>query len=149
VNEWISVAERMPEPGTECIVWSPGNAQHGPFAYLDTWCEQRECPVSFSTVSVPTGLGWDSSDYDEISHWMPLPPPPVSGVLASGEPQPLTDDELADLVPLTATVLEPREPGGLRKVCMTRADLSRFVVAVLAARRMDAPPSTPKQGEGE
>lgn len=32
MNEWISVAERMPEPDTECIVWSPGNAQHGPYA---------------------------------------------------------------------------------------------------------------------
>jgi hypothetical protein len=73
---WISVADRMPEPDTECIVWSPGNAQHGPYAYLDTWREQRECPVSFSTVSVPVGLGWDSSPFKEITHWMPLPPPP-------------------------------------------------------------------------
>lgn len=51
-----------------------------------------------------------------------------------GSSAPLSDDELADLVLPTATVLEPRDPGGLRKVCMTRADLSRFVVAVFTAQ---------------
>jgi hypothetical protein len=84
--QWISVDERMPEPGTEVIVWSPGNAQHGAFVFIDTWREQRECPVDFSTVSVPIGLGWDSSDFDEITHWMPLPAAPSpEGEKSNGE----------------------------------------------------------------
>lgn len=76
MTDWISVADRMPEPDTECLVWSPGNAQHGPMTYIDTWQEQYECPVSFSSASIPVGLGWDSSSFEEITHWMPLPEPP-------------------------------------------------------------------------
>lgn len=98
--QWIAVTERMPEPGTECIVWSPGNAQHGPFAFLDTWDEQREAPVSFSTLTVPVGLAWGSSDFDEITHWMPLPPAPGAEPTA---PSAQTEDERQ---------LAPRRPLG-------------------------------------
>jgi hypothetical protein len=74
---WIAVDERMPEPGTDCIVWHREYVKgRGPFAKIDRWDEQRECPVSFSTVSIPVGMGWDESEFEDVTHWMPLPASP-------------------------------------------------------------------------
>lgn len=74
---WIAVSDRMPEPETDCIVWKTSSyITTGPYAALDRWGEQHECPVSFSTVSVPIGIGWDESDFEEVTHWMPLPAAP-------------------------------------------------------------------------
>jgi hypothetical protein len=88
---WISVDERMPEPDTECLVYGPNNwFDDQPFIAIDTWREQREAPVGFSSATVPIGLGWDdASSDDSYTHWMPLPPPPVrcdgrDGVTDSG-----------------------------------------------------------------
>jgi hypothetical protein len=46
---------------------------------------QREAPVSWSSATIETGLGWDDSDYDDITHWMPLPLPPSVVADASAE----------------------------------------------------------------
>lgn len=82
---WISVDERMPEDGTECLIYIPDGSGDG-CIQTDMWREQHECPVDFSTVSVPIGLAWDCHDYTEVSHWMPLPAPPA-GNGASEAPQ--------------------------------------------------------------
>lgn len=85
-QEWVSVDERMPEPGTECIVWCrevvPG---FGPYAKIDTWDEQREAPVGWSSVTVPIGFGWNDSDYEDVTHWRALPPPPAHGIQSDGK----------------------------------------------------------------
>jgi hypothetical protein len=77
-QRWIPVSERLPEIGTDCLVWHAGFNNIGPFAKIDRWDEQRECPVSFSTVTVPIGPGWDDSDFDDVLYWMLLPPPPAA-----------------------------------------------------------------------
>jgi hypothetical protein len=85
---WISVEDRMPEAGTDCLVWGQSSYLKAPHVRIDKWDEQHECPVSFSTATVPIGLGWDESLFDEVTHWMPLPASP-----GTAEAQPATPQE--------------------------------------------------------
>jgi hypothetical protein len=62
---------------------------------------------------------------------------PLAAVPAAVDLTPLTDDQLADLVPQTATVLEVE--GQRKKVCMTRAELHEFAKAVRAGSAAVAP----------
>ena len=63
VQEWVSVTERLPEKGEEVLVFDTRENWTG-FAWLrpdETWTA-----LGFD---FPFGLG-------EVTHWMPLPPPP-------------------------------------------------------------------------
>jgi hypothetical protein len=72
--QWIAVSERLPDHDGEVLIYTPtGKYNH---IDLDAWREQREAPVSFSSVTVPTGFMWDNHEFDDVTHWMPLPPPP-------------------------------------------------------------------------
>jgi hypothetical protein len=73
---WISVEERLPESGTECLVWGRAGWEKEPSIKMDRWDEQHEAPLSFSSVTIPVGQGWDAHDDDSVTHWMPLPQPP-------------------------------------------------------------------------
>lgn len=75
-EQWISVEEQIPEIGTECLVWSKQSWEKEPSAKIDRWDEQREAPVSWSSETIPIGPGWDEHDFESVSHWMLLPPPP-------------------------------------------------------------------------
>lgn len=76
VPRWISVEDQMPELGVEVLVFKPGN-QWGEVQF-DTWDEQHEAPVSFSSQTVPIGPGWDNEDdFYAITHWMLKPAAPV------------------------------------------------------------------------
>lgn len=81
---WIPCDERMPEVGTDCLVWCTALGEGKHFAKVDRWDEQREAPVSWSSATIPIGPGWDDSDYEDISHWMPLPPPPAKATPSHG-----------------------------------------------------------------
>ena len=63
VQEWISVTERLPEKGQEVLVFDTRENWTG-FAWLrpdETW----------------TALGFDFPlDLGEVTHWMPMTPPP-------------------------------------------------------------------------
>ena len=63
VQEWISVTERLPEKGEEVLVFDTRENWTG-FAWLrpdETW----------------TALGFDFPlDLGEVTHWMPMTPPP-------------------------------------------------------------------------
>lgn len=77
---WVTCSERMPDVGEQVLVWlaeSPGQGcSHLSF---DCWDEQHESPVSWSSATIPVGLGWDSgTDWYGITHWMPLPEPPTA-----------------------------------------------------------------------
>ena len=75
--QWVSVQERMPPIGVEVLVYSKSPRWHAPHISFDIWDEQHEAPVSFSSATIPVGLGWnDHDDFESVTHWMPLPAPP-------------------------------------------------------------------------
>ena len=60
IGGWISVQDRMPEPGTQCLVFTP--------------FEARKRPIETATY---TEFGWMTAAYfPGITHWMPLPEVP-------------------------------------------------------------------------
>lgn len=74
MSEWISVESRLPDNDCEVLVF------HKTLGVLmDRWRMQAEAPLSFSSVTIETGYYWDDHEFEEISHWMPLPPPPIGG----------------------------------------------------------------------
>jgi hypothetical protein len=100
---WISVEERMPEPDTECLVYGRSPWAKEPYVRIDTWSMQRECPVGWSSHTIETGYAWDDSDFDDITHWMPLPAAPSGGAGNAAEysEQPTKD---------SAEASEPNQP---------------------------------------
>lgn len=76
VPRWISVEDQMPELGVEVLVFKPGH-RWGEVQF-DTWNDQHEAPLSFSSATIPIGPGWDNEDdFYAITHWMPIPAAPV------------------------------------------------------------------------
>jgi hypothetical protein len=72
--QWVSVDERLPEVGMRVLVY----VRDFPLLPIQTdeWNEQRESPVEWSSETVAIGFGWDEHEFDEVSHWMPLPSAP-------------------------------------------------------------------------
>ena len=70
---WISVADRMPEPDSgEVLVWLTGGR-----CAFDEWHMHREDPTGMSTTyTMEMGLMWRDYEFEDITHWMPLPQPP-------------------------------------------------------------------------
>lgn len=67
MSEWISVNERLPAIGDECLIRMPVcgrfNVENGRYKgdelWIGAWCDTR-------------GKG----RHYTVTHWMPLPPPP-------------------------------------------------------------------------
>lgn len=74
MSDWISVNDRLPEMNQVVMVYVP--EFDGFEIQLSEWVEYYEAPVSFSTETIKTGEGWADHDFDEVSHWQPLPEPP-------------------------------------------------------------------------
>lgn len=74
--KWIRPEDGVPESGTEVLVWSHRPWEKMPSIKLDTWAVQHESPLSFSSATIPVGLGWDGHDFEEVVFWMHLPTPP-------------------------------------------------------------------------
>lgn len=87
---WIPVTERMPEPDSgEVLVWLSG----GMYA-LEEWHTYREDPTGMSTThTLDMGCMWRTFDFEEVTHWMPLPSAPGA---AAPQPQraPVDDDPM-------------------------------------------------------
>ena len=77
VGAWVSVNDRLPEDGTECLVIVKYGNDPKFYRVIDTWRMQREAPVSFSSATIETGLMWDDHDFDDVLFWQPLPAPPA------------------------------------------------------------------------
>jgi hypothetical protein len=76
-NKWMPVSERLPKPETECVVWVL-NRYGAAYPYCTTWSMQREAPVmTYPNNTVEIGMGWDDFDFEQVSHWMPLPAAPA------------------------------------------------------------------------
>lgn len=82
---WISVHDRMPEPGAECLVWIVRNPfAKEPYVFIDTWDVLREDPIGMGGPTIETGLGWGDNEFEDISHWMPLPGAPSASERQQG-----------------------------------------------------------------
>lgn len=64
MREWISVKDRLPEPGENVLTHDPGLVRG----------------FDINRIGERTGR-WVTS-YSSITHWMPLPPPPVPKLTA-------------------------------------------------------------------
>ena len=71
-QQWIPCSEQMPEEGTVCLV-----ALTNRMVEIDCWREQHECPVSFSSATIPIGIYWDNYQYEDVTHWQPIPAAPT------------------------------------------------------------------------
>jgi hypothetical protein len=76
--QWVRCDERMPESSAEVLVWlAEPIIKGGSQVAIDAWDEQYESPVAWSSATIFVGMGWDSgTDWEDITHWMPLPPAP-------------------------------------------------------------------------
>lgn len=70
---WVSVEDRMPKPDSgEVLVWLSG----GMYA-LDEWHTYREDPIGMSIIhTLDMGCMWRTFDFEDVTHWMPLPAAP-------------------------------------------------------------------------
>lgn len=82
-RQWISVEDRLPNTDEIVLVLVPG-ARYQQVA-LDCWRMQREAPLSWSSATIEIGMGWDDHEFDEVTHWMPIPTPPADAQRAKGE----------------------------------------------------------------
>jgi hypothetical protein len=76
VPQWIDPSDKMPEDGQECLVWSRQRWEKAFSVKMDTWQEQHEAPLSFSSATIPIGVGWDAHNFEDVIAWMPLPAAP-------------------------------------------------------------------------
>ena len=74
MSEWIKCSERLPEPMQDVLVWSPAFGIAGgeydvafQSRFVDEWCGAH----------ISSHSEWD---FNEITHWMPLPAPPAEEV---------------------------------------------------------------------
>lgn len=72
---WIPVSERLPEKGLRVLVFVPGSEE--PVRMDEGWTVYYEDPYGMGGSQVATGEGWAEHDYEDVSHWMPLPGRPL------------------------------------------------------------------------
>jgi hypothetical protein len=70
---WVSVDERVPAKDEPVLVFSPDGAMG---VSIDEWCTYHESPVSWSSATFITGEGWANHEFEQVTHWMPLPAAP-------------------------------------------------------------------------
>ena len=77
LGRWVSVRERLPDSDSPVLVYTPKNAHAK--VWIDCWQMQREAPLSWSSATIETGFMWDGFEFEDVTHWMPLPAAPVGG----------------------------------------------------------------------
>ena len=71
---WVSMDERLPPEGVRVLVYVP-TCDLLPIQ-ADEWSEQCEDPLGMGGPTISTGYMWDEHEFEEVTHWMPLPAPP-------------------------------------------------------------------------
>jgi len=69
---WIPSSERLPAKDVEVLTYD-SSADH---VFVNQWCDWWEAPVSFSSKTICVGEGWETGEFENITHWMPLPASP-------------------------------------------------------------------------
>lgn len=73
---WVPVDERLPPEGVRVLVYVPTCGLLP--IQADEWNEQREDPLGMGGPTVSTGHMWDEHEFEEVTHWMPLPAAPAA-----------------------------------------------------------------------
>lgn len=75
VPVWVPVDEGLPPEGVRVLVYVP-TCDLLPIQ-ADEWNEQREDPLGMDGPTIATGHMWNEHEFDEVTHWMFLPTPPL------------------------------------------------------------------------
>lgn len=80
--DWISVKERLPEVWADIIFFTSSSrlVWEGQLTDEEVWRSVATDGYNDPVVSVP-------HDYEDVTHWMPMPKPPVLSPTASLERQ--------------------------------------------------------------
>ena len=76
--EWISVKDRLPEEGVEVLIYCNPDIVQAVFS-VGYWKGSFDVTDYMNDGFVPDRrICKQGSDYDYVTHWMPLPEPPKS-----------------------------------------------------------------------
>lgn len=73
---WVPAHERVPAPGTECVVLVRYTLDRPPFCTVDKWDVQREDPTGMGGPTIETGEGWNDNYECDVIAWIAIPPHP-------------------------------------------------------------------------
>jgi hypothetical protein len=76
LGEWVPAHERVPAPGTECVVLVRYTLDRPPFCTVDTWDVQREDPTGMGGPTIETGEGWNDNYDGDVIAWIAIPTHP-------------------------------------------------------------------------
>jgi hypothetical protein len=80
-DAWISVEDRLPEPDSgEVLVWLTGGR-----CAFDEWHMHHEDPIGMGGPTMEMGCMWRDYDFEEVTHWQPLPAAPRAAL--KGQPE--------------------------------------------------------------
>jgi len=77
MNKWIKVEDRMPDKRKAVLVYAPGMNEPICMMYYDPDSDSADLGEWVSEPSGPGRGGWYSMSANDVTHWMPLPEPPV------------------------------------------------------------------------
>ena len=71
MSGWVSTQDRMPPDDAEVLVFTRSG-----HITLDRWEEQHEDPIGMGGPTIPIGVYWSCWEFEDITHWQPLPEAP-------------------------------------------------------------------------
>lgn len=70
---WISVDERLPDSGTPILALTAWGDM-----VIEEWVDYSISACDMNPTFPGTGYGWCENQTEDITHWMPLPDPPIA-----------------------------------------------------------------------
>jgi len=70
---WVPAHERVPAPGTDCVVLLRYTLDRPPFVSIDRWDVQHEDPLGMGGPTIETGVGWNDNEENDVIAWFAVP----------------------------------------------------------------------------
>ena len=70
MKEWISVEERLPEPFEVVLIHADTEGEDRHYITIGQFCDTTGSWEDFVSVD------FEFNEYENVTHWMPLPAPP-------------------------------------------------------------------------